>query len=297
MGEMHTRQGIWNLDPIDQVPGVPDKFLTLRQVLLRWGAPNKTSRPTFPTLQTWAEVRYCMYRGAIKTWALLDDKEIKEIPYWMWKPDQFRTPPAEGKDQIEAVCGLSLTLLIACEKILVGKVEFSNICTVREVAWLMQSVPHLANAFIHEMVVASRETITALEARSGDAPTPSGGGTPPEGHIPRKDATDTEPGPPHLSSPYFSFMVKAAAALNISEKNRRPKKQVMDWLETNWPPNLGRPSEEKVSAMATFLRHPEHEKGGYYRSGQSANGSTDEGFEAPLQPDSGGSPQEKDPPI
>ena len=46
------------------------------------------------------------------------------------------------------------------------------------------------------------------------------------------------------------------------------KKEVIEaWLRSNWPPDLGRCTDAKVSSMATLLRHPDFEAGGNRSTG------------------------------
>jgi hypothetical protein len=62
--------------------------------------------------------------------------------------------------------------------------------------------------------------------------------------------------------PYLKFMVRAAEALRTSADERLPKDKIRQWLRDNWPSELGELSDNKIESMATFLRRPEHQKGG-----------------------------------
>lgn len=66
--------------------------------------------------------------------------------------------------------------------------------------------------------------------------------------------------------PYLDFMVRTARSLGASHNNRLLKQRIVDCLEKNWPSELGSPSGAKLEYMATFLRHPEDEKGGHFLS-------------------------------
>ncbi|WP_145980752.1 hypothetical protein [Magnetospirillum sp. ME-1] len=72
--------------------------------------------------------------------------------------------------------------------------------------------------------------------------------------------------------PYLGFMLQAVSALGLSDAVRMPKKQVEDWLEKNWPTGLGPISSEKKRYMATFLRHPDDEKGGHHKPDRITKG-------------------------
>jgi len=65
--------------------------------------------------------------------------------------------------------------------------------------------------------------------------------------------------------PYLSFMIKAVAALQLSDERRLPKDEIKRWLKDNWPCDLGELSDTKLFYMATFLRHPDDEKGGHFK--------------------------------
>jgi len=80
---------------------------------------------------------------------------------------------------------------------------------------------------------------------------------------------------PDYIPPYLAFMLKAAAALQLSADERRLKKEIEPWLQEHWPPEFGDVSKakEKISYMATFLRQPEDQKGGYFSSARTRNGA------------------------
>ena len=84
-------------------------------------------------------------------------------------------------------------------------------------------------------------------------------------------APDTVP-PPHRSRdrieytpPYLAFMLRATRALGLKDGIRTPKEIIEGWLRENWPDHLGTPTNRKTESMATFLRHPEDERGGYFK--------------------------------
>jgi len=62
--------------------------------------------------------------------------------------------------------------------------------------------------------------------------------------------------------PYLSFLWQAAAELNLTPDERRPKEEIETWLRSNWPDHLPSASRQKIASMATILRHPTHERGG-----------------------------------
>jgi hypothetical protein len=75
-------------------------------------------------------------------------------------------------------------------------------------------------------------------------------------------AESTEPGQDDGSPPpYLVFMLRIAEELRLDGR-RISKKTIYDYLEENWPPELGPPTRAKLTKMATFLGNPEHEKGG-----------------------------------
>jgi hypothetical protein len=56
-------------------------------------------------------------------------------------------------------------------------------------------------------------------------------------------------------------MERIAGELRLDDR-RISKKTLREYLKMHWPPELGPPTEAKVTYMATFLGSPEHEKGG-----------------------------------
>jgi hypothetical protein len=65
--------------------------------------------------------------------------------------------------------------------------------------------------------------------------------------------------------PYIAFMLRAVQELGLSESHRAPKEVVEGWLREHWPSDFGTPTGNKISYMATFLRHPGDEKGGHFK--------------------------------
>lgn len=65
--------------------------------------------------------------------------------------------------------------------------------------------------------------------------------------------------------PYLAFMLRATQELGLSESHRAPKEVVEGWLREHWPSDFGTPTGNKISYMATFLRHPGDEKGGHFK--------------------------------
>lgn len=70
---------------------------------------------------------------------------------------------------------------------------------------------------------------------------------------------------PAYLPPYLKFMVRAVGDIGLSAGKRNTKAQIENWLRENWPRELGKSSESKIEYMATFLRHPEDQKGGHFR--------------------------------
>jgi hypothetical protein len=58
-------------------------------------------------------------------------------------------------------------------------------------------------------------------------------------------------------------MKHAAEDLHLDGR-RIVAKVLREYLKEHWPPGLGEPSNAKLAAMTTFLRYPEHEKGGLF---------------------------------
>jgi hypothetical protein len=69
---------------------------------------------------------------------------------------------------------------------------------------------------------------------------------------------------PAYIPPYVNYMLRAISALDLRADTKLTKKQIEDWLQQNWPPELGESSRSKIEYMASFLRRPEDAKGGYY---------------------------------
>ncbi len=53
--------------------------------------------------------------------------------------------------------------------------------------------------------------------------------------------------------------------MGLKPGTRTPKKIIEDWLRDNWPDHLGEPTKRKIEGMATSLRHPKDEQGGYLK--------------------------------
>jgi len=66
--------------------------------------------------------------------------------------------------------------------------------------------------------------------------------------------------------PFLDFMIRAANELGLEANTKVSKKSVEEWLRNNWPEDLGRVSNRKIETMATLLRQPKDQKGGFYRS-------------------------------
>ena len=62
---------------------------------------------------------------------------------------------------------------------------------------------------------------------------------------------------------YIAFMLETAAQLGLTRQNRTKKTIIEQWLREHWPAELGKPSRDKVASMATFLRDPKYESGGF----------------------------------
>jgi len=69
---------------------------------------------------------------------------------------------------------------------------------------------------------------------------------------------------PYLS-PFMLYMMRASRELGLSAEKRLPKKEIVFWLRSNWPPELGNCSRYLIEAMATLLRRPEDMRGGIVR--------------------------------
>lgn len=67
--------------------------------------------------------------------------------------------------------------------------------------------------------------------------------------------------------PYLAFMLHAVTEAPFNKGGRTSKKIVKEWIESNWPAELGESTPAKVNYMATFLRKPEDEKGGNHGKG------------------------------
>jgi hypothetical protein len=79
------------------------------------------------------------------------------------------------------------------------------------------------------------------------------------------EKTDTVEDRTGYVPPYLAFMLRAAQELGLSESRRAPKEVVESWLREHWPSDFGVPTRNKISYMATLLRHPGDEKGGHFK--------------------------------
>lgn len=73
--------------------------------------------------------------------------------------------------------------------------------------------------------------------------------------------------------PYIEFMLEASEKLQLSGTKKISKDDILHWLTQNWPTHFGKPSDRKLEYMATFLRRPENEKGGYIKSNADDSGN------------------------
>ncbi len=69
------------------------------------------------------------------------------------------------------------------------------------------------------------------------------------------------------TTPYLELMKRAIIEFNITDKNQPPKKKLEAWLEKQ-DPSLG---ARKSSYLATFIRLPEMQQGGHWRSNKVKN--------------------------
>ena len=72
-------------------------------------------------------------------------------------------------------------------------------------------------------------------------------------------------GRPDYTPPYVAFMLLAKREMGLEPNTRTPKETIEGWLRENWPDHLGESTKRKIERMATFLRHPEDERGGHFK--------------------------------
>jgi hypothetical protein len=65
--------------------------------------------------------------------------------------------------------------------------------------------------------------------------------------------------------PYIRFLIRIYRELGEEVVNGSKKEELGDMVRARWPAELGEPSTNKISAMATFLRMPEAQRGGARR--------------------------------
>ena len=70
---------------------------------------------------------------------------------------------------------------------------------------------------------------------------------------------------PEDTLPYIKFMLRAARKMGLKPGIRTPKKTIEAWLRENWHDQLGELTERKIKHMATSLRQPKDELGGYFK--------------------------------
>ena len=90
--------------------------------------------------------------------------------------------------------------------------------------------------------------------------------SPPQETAPTPQENDERP---EYTPPYVAFMLRAAREMGLEPGTRTQKDTIEGWLRENWPDELGNPTKRKVESMATFLRHPEDERGGYFKRGRN----------------------------
>ncbi len=140
-----------------------------------------------------------------------------------------------------------------CRKITVaGEWRFIESPT-RWLSWAEMKNLHVAEAVRAKMMLAE----------SADEKTDAPGGV--------EDRNDERP---EHTQPYLAFMIRAAREMNMEPGTRIPKKNIEDWLRGNWPDQLGESTERKIKLMATFLRYPADEQGGYFNPNRDEKGVT-----------------------
>lgn len=87
----------------------------------------------------------------------------------------------------------------------------------------------------------------------------------PEMTRPKKDTKPKEP--PEYTTPYLQDMLRAIEELKINEDNQPSKSEIEYWFETNTEGY----SKKEIDKLASFIRHPESQKGGYYQKRKIAN--------------------------
>jgi hypothetical protein len=112
-------------------------------------------------------------------------------------------------------------------------------------------IPHAANELANvDIELAEDDLLEWLGVR-----TPTKGGRP---RIVSEEFEDSK-------FPYLAFMVEAARKGPFSTVGKTTKKVIEAWLEDNWPEELGESTPTKIGYMATLLRRPSDERGGYPR--------------------------------
>ncbi len=64
--------------------------------------------------------------------------------------------------------------------------------------------------------------------------------------------------------PFLAFLCEAAKELQLPRAII--KEDLEGWLRNNWPDNLGKISNRKITAMATHLRNVDAQQGGYWHN-------------------------------
>ena len=82
-----------------------------------------------------------------------------------------------------------------------------------------------------------------------------------------KDSQPREAKSPKFEGlPFIAFMCKAVKELQLPKAII--KQDLEDWLRDKWPDDLGKKSDRKIAVMATYLRPPDAQRGGYFRGGE-----------------------------
>ena len=81
--------------------------------------------------------------------------------------------------------------------------------------------------------------------------------------------------------PYLNYMLRIWRDLNLKPDVWEKKEWLEEYIRANWPSEFGKPSDSKVSYMATFVRDPRYEVGG--NRGRRARGIEQKALAAPLQ--------------
>ena len=208
-------------------------------------------------------IRQALVSGKIRGY-FQEGSEFFELPEPLWKNDRAWKAVRTGTPLLE----ITMETTKAMFRPLVKYAEIFSVAFPDKDQPPSPSAEATASAPRPPQPTAPSAESTASGQDDGSPPhtSPSAEAAAPASRPPQptaQSAESTDSGQRARSLPrYLAFMLRIAEELRLDDSRRISKKTLREYLKMHWPPELGPPTEAKVTYMATFLGSPEHEKGG-----------------------------------